>query len=208
MLPVGGVQECVFELLQFGVPVDDLRAGESLVDLLLGLDRPRARPAHAVLPHPLGLVQRLVGRLDEMGRAGRVLRTGGNPDAQLHRDAAWNLFAAETLGDDSFPNLFGNGHPAVPVHVLEKDKELVAGEPDRVAPRWNRVTNDFGYMLEDEISLEMPVRVVDLLKAVEVKHDNREGCPALDKLVQAVPEILPHEPPVIEPRQLIEKDES
>jgi len=196
------------ELGQLRLAPHEPRAREPPEDLHLGGQPRRAGAVHAVLPFALGAVERLVGRLDQLRGRGGV--AGIRRDAEAHRrgEAVGRLVGDEALVVHALADLLGHAHAAGGVHTLEEHEELVAREPDGVATLGDRVADQLGQELQDAVAVQVAARVVDLLEAVHVEHDHGERRALPGEQRQAVAQVLAHEPPVVEPGQLVDEDQA
>ncbi len=142
-----------------------------------------ARAEHAVAALELRPVDGEVGLVDQLVRVGAVLRVARDADRDRGPDRlARGLDVEVTLGD-------GTANPLCDLERLlggrlgQQDRELLAAEARRDVVVAQLGAEDLCDPLQDRVSRQVAVVVVDVAKQVEVGHDQRQRplealCPA------------------------------
>ena len=129
----------------------------------------------AVLPAALGLVQGLIGPVDERLAAGAVLGVDGQPPRDGHGHQPAFQRAVGEAGLDPAANPLGHRVGAETIGLGQDDRELVAPEAAGDVGFAHRPPDDLTGATQHQITEDVTVDVVHGLEEIEIEQQKRHG---------------------------------
>ena len=134
----------------------------------------RLRREHAVSPAALGLVQRLVRRVEQPRGVEPVERVLGHPAADADAPERLLLREGEGVVGEQAADLLRRRHALRRVRVGQDEQELLAPEAAEDVVLAHGVVHEAGQLLQELVAGEVAVRVVVVLEVVDVEQEHGE----------------------------------
>ena len=123
----------------------------------------------AVLAEPLGLVQRGVGRLQQVAQIGAVARPARDPERERQPPAA------QVDGREAALEAAADGARVGLRRLGEQQRELLAADPEHAVGRAHAAAQQHAHLAQRVVARDMAARVVELLEVVDVGEHEREA---------------------------------
>ncbi len=123
----------------------------------------------AVLAQPLGLVERGVGRLQQVAQIGSVARPARDPERERQPPAA------QVDGREAALEAAADGARVGLRRLGEQQRELLAADPEHAVGRAHAAAQQHAHLAQGVVARDMAARVVELLEVVDVGEHEREA---------------------------------
>jgi hypothetical protein len=124
-------------------------------------------------PRSLGYVHRLVGAADQRGDVHLAPLGLGDPDTERHTGAT--CIDSRVEDPHGLLQLDGGPFSANRGRVGQDNQKLIAAESAADIRRPQDLSDSCSECFEDDVSSQVPPRVIDGLEVVDVDHQHREG---------------------------------
>ena len=161
----------------------------------------RERPGHPVAPLVLRLIQRFVGRADEIVDLQSVARR--TRDTNAHRDRERANRRRHAPPADMRPNALCHLQGVLRGASGQNKEELLATVPpdDVIDPQGS--LEQPAHLAQDAVSDEVAVRIVDVFEPVDVREEDGDGAIVTSRVLERTAQDLQDGCAIQEPGQII-----
>jgi hypothetical protein len=122
----------------------------------------------------LGGIERGISAFDQFVRTFHTAKLGNTDGNRYPTEIFPGRLAADMLGGNGLANLLRHGNSAIGHSPGQDDREFLTPVARRCVMTFRTIGQALGHQLDDLITQQMPMGVVELLEMIYVEHQERE----------------------------------